>query len=226
MDPEELKKIREREKIRELKLRKINNGGGHAILGTRRPRASDGVFIRTDLEDESAEVDVWGGERGVEEAQKVPRGKAKDLSSLEATFATDMNTPPTSSLTSPRSSESTAAAITGSEPSGSTRRRRSTRNVINIPVSAKASRSRTKNVKPAPPVEDEMDVEPDEDLAPSSHDPPLDKKGKPRPETYKQAWSISEQHLLEKLLEEIPDGEKNRYVIHITPRSIAINSLY
>jgi hypothetical protein len=35
---------------------------------------------------------------------------------------------------------------------------------------------------------------------------------KNRSETYKQAWSISEQHLLERLLEEIPDGERNRYV--------------
>ncbi|GLB39612.1 putative SANT SWI3, ADA2, N-CoR and TFIIIB'' DNA-binding domains containing protein [Lyophyllum shimeji] len=34
---------------------------------------------------------------------------------------------------------------------------------------------------------------------------------KPKPETYKQAWSVSEQHLLEQLLEEIPDGEKNRW---------------
>ncbi|RXW22778.1 hypothetical protein EST38_g3080 [Candolleomyces aberdarensis] len=34
---------------------------------------------------------------------------------------------------------------------------------------------------------------------------------KPKPETYKQAWSVSEQHLLEQLLEEIPDGEKFRW---------------
>jgi hypothetical protein len=34
--------------------------------------------------------------------------------------------------------------------------------------------------------------------------------GKPKPETYKQAWSISEQHLLEQLLEQIPEGEKYR----------------
>lgn len=32
-----------------------------------------------------------------------------------------------------------------------------------------------------------------------------------RSDTYKQAWSISEQHLLERLLTEIPDGERNRY---------------
>jgi len=41
--------------------------------------------------------------------------------------------------------------------------------------------------------------------------PPIAKKEKPKSETYKQAWSISEQHLLERLLTEIPEGEKNRY---------------
>jgi hypothetical protein len=39
------------------------------------------------------------------------------------------------------------------------------------------------------------------------------KKEKEKSETYKQAWSVSEQHLLERLLTEIPDGEKNRYAI-------------
>lgn len=38
------------------------------------------------------------------------------------------------------------------------------------------------------------------------------KNGKPRNETYKQAWSVEEQHHLERLLQEIPDGEKNRWV--------------
>jgi len=41
------------------------------------------------------------------------------------------------------------------------------------------------------------------------HEPPFVKK--PKSETYKQAWSISEQHLLERLLAEIPEGEKNRW---------------
>jgi hypothetical protein len=41
--------------------------------------------------------------------------------------------------------------------------------------------------------------------------PPTAKKEKPKSETYKQAWSVSEQHLLERLLSEIPDGEKNRW---------------
>ena len=41
--------------------------------------------------------------------------------------------------------------------------------------------------------------------------PPAAKKEKPKSETYKQAWSVSEQHPLERLLSETSDGEKNRY---------------
>ncbi|KAH9164955.1 hypothetical protein EDB89DRAFT_2246970 [Lactarius sanguifluus] len=37
------------------------------------------------------------------------------------------------------------------------------------------------------------------------------KMEKPKSERYKQAWSISEQYLLERLLIEIPDGDKNRW---------------
>jgi hypothetical protein len=48
--------------------------------------------------------------------------------------------------------------------------------------------------------------------------PPIAKKEKPRSETYKQAWSVSEQHLLERLLAEIPDGEKNRYATSLCLR--------
>ena len=49
-------------------------------------------------------------------------------------------------------------------------------------------------------------------------EPPIAKKEKPRSETYKQAWSVSEQHLLERLLAEIPDGEKNRYATSLCLR--------
>ncbi|KAI0265298.1 hypothetical protein BC834DRAFT_179762 [Gloeopeniophorella convolvens] len=50
---------------------------------------------------------------------------------------------------------------------------------------------------------------PGSDSRPSA--PSSAKKEKPKSETYKQAWSVSEQHLLERLLVEIPDGEKNRW---------------
>ena len=39
----------------------------------------------------------------------------------------------------------------------------------------------------------------------------LTKDGKIRSQTFNQAWSVSEQHLLDKLLEQYPDGTKNRY---------------
>ncbi|KAN0139482.1 hypothetical protein V8E53_002983, partial [Lactarius tabidus] len=41
--------------------------------------------------------------------------------------------------------------------------------------------------------------------------PPAAKKEKPKSETCKQAWTVSEKHLLERLLSEIPAGEKNRW---------------
>jgi hypothetical protein len=47
-----------------------------------------------------------------------------------------------------------------------------------------------------------------------STSPPLTsitKNKKPKSETYKMAWSLSVQHLLERLLEEIPKSEKHRY---------------
>ncbi|KAH9047752.1 hypothetical protein EDB84DRAFT_1434658 [Lactarius hengduanensis] len=49
---------------------------------------------------------------------------------------------------------------------------------------------------------------PEPDKCPLTLPPPTKK---PKSETYKGAWSISEQHFLERLLTEIADGEKNRY---------------
>lgn len=46
----------------------------------------------------------------------------------------------------------------------------------------------------------------------STSQAPRRNPGKSKSDTYKQAWSDAEQHLLEQLLEQIPDGEKNRYV--------------
>ncbi|TCD60877.1 hypothetical protein EIP91_009383 [Steccherinum ochraceum] len=211
MDPEELRKLHEREKIRELKQRKINGGGGLAILGIRKPRASDGVFIRTDVEDESAEVDVFGADQQGD--QKPPPSyarKSTNIASLDTALALNIDTPPTS-VASPASSKS---PLVDPGPS-STRQRRSSRKVTTTLTSPKLPSGKLKLIlkvpKPDPVSSDPMDVEPDEDQAPLSNDPPLDKKCKPRPETYKQAWSVSEQHLLERLLEEIPDGEKNRW---------------
>lgn len=58
--PEEVRKMREREKIRELKKRRILGDGvfyGLSGLGLRKAEV-DAVFVRRDQEDESAEVDI------------------------------------------------------------------------------------------------------------------------------------------------------------------------
>jgi hypothetical protein len=54
---------------------------------------------------------------------------------------------------------------------------------------------------------------------------PIVKKEKPRSETYKQAWSVSEQHLLERLLAEIPEGEKNRYATSLRLVTLSLTLL-
>jgi len=45
----------------------------------------------------------------------------------------------------------------------------------------------------------------------TENDKPKRSRG-PKSDTFKMAWSVEEQRLLERLLEEIPDGEKNRLV--------------
>ncbi|KAF8264629.1 hypothetical protein EI94DRAFT_1805568 [Lactarius quietus] len=66
------------------------------------------------------------------------------------------------------------------------------------PTRSRASKAKAKKVS-------------EHDKCPPMLPPPATKAEKPKSETYKQAWSISEQHLLERLLAEIPDGEKNRW---------------
>jgi hypothetical protein len=44
-------------------------------------------------------------------------------------------------------------------------------------------------------------------------EPSSRRKGDINSETFKQPWTMEEQHLLEKLLIEIPKGEKNRFVL-------------
>jgi len=97
------------------------------------------------------------------------------------------------SLPSPNSTEPSAGSNSGMQSPRISRPRRP------LPTRSHIAKSKVKTKQIA---------EPDR----ISPEPPIAKKEKPKSETYKQAWSISEQHLLERLLTEIPDGEKNRYV--------------
>lgn len=184
-DPEELRRIQEREKIRELKRRRIHGGSlffGLSGLGLRKADA-DAVYVREDQEDESAEVDIGMVDEDPPTSTTTPR------SSREVKMEVD--TPPTSIASPPSVPQKTLPL--GRE-NRSNRVKRPSRKAEAQAQSVQASTSKAK-VEP-PPEEDKSTV---------------DKRGKPRPETYKQAWSVSEQHLLERLLEEIPEGEKNRY---------------
>ncbi|KZT43414.1 hypothetical protein SISSUDRAFT_978555 [Sistotremastrum suecicum HHB10207 ss-3] len=58
----------------------------------------------------------------------------------------------------------------------------------------------------SPPPQEETN-----DVAPVVSDFVVPKGLPQRPDTYKQAWTHEEQHILERLLAEIPEGAKNRW---------------
>ncbi len=196
-DPEELRRIREREKIRELKRRRIHGDSGFIYglsgLGLRKPGA-EAVFVRRDQEDETAEVDIGLGDQINTNSSEQPNlvfpnaptkvKKEEHTSSIPHYEETELL-------------DDVPSATKGS------RARRPTR---------KATDSRTQCVKTSSTKKTSTQQTEAPDATKEEDIPKTDKKGKLRPETYKQAWSVSEQHLLERLLEEIPDGEKNRSV--------------
>lgn len=193
-DPEEIRRALEREKIRELKQRRIASDAVVPVMaGLRRPAsASHGVFVRRDQPDESAEVDI---SLDAEEAERAP--SVFDGANVPPM---DVDTPPTS-VASPMSTK----AVLPPSMNKPTRNRRLTKKG----TTSSSPHARGKGRLPhaadpggsAPAPDDAAEVP---DAGKGS------RKGKQMSETYKQAWSVSEQHLLERLLEEIPDGTKNR----------------
>ncbi|KAI0701853.1 hypothetical protein BC835DRAFT_1411335 [Cytidiella melzeri] len=185
-DPEELRRIREREKIRELKRRKVHGGSGLyglSGLGLRKVD-TEAVFVREDQEDESAEVDIG--------FESVAVGTSGAAASSARDFKGVVNTPPTSVASPPP-----ATAWVEEKPIST----------INQPNRARRPPRKAEPTSQHPQASSSKKViDPTADA-----EPKLNKKGKPRPDTYKQAWSVEEQHLLERLLEEIPEGAKNRW---------------
>ncbi|KAG6889903.1 hypothetical protein C0992_003696 [Termitomyces sp. T32_za158] len=175
LDPQEIKRKIEKEKLRELKKRKI-----HTFAGLTLPsRGLPGVYIRHDVEDESPDVDITFDDCP-SSSVFVDRPSA----------ALDMNHSPleqTDAQTSPVRSRKPSAKVRNSK---------------------KASTVPTKRKAKSPPL---SDIDSSTEPATEQVRKPPRGKDKPKPETYKQQWSMSEQHLLEQLLEQIPDGEKNRF---------------
>ena len=199
-DPEEARRARERAKIRELKQRRIE-GGAFAGLGLGARAHVAGVFIRRDQEDESAEVDISMADDGGEGIRPQRSGAGSADTPATATGAATL--PP-------------AAAF---RREGATRERRASRKAEENAKNEAAAKAKAKaKGKAKAKAQAKPKAEPGEDegsfAAPAPEEASLaGKKGKGKSETYKQAWSVSEQHLLERLLEEIPDGEKNRCVV-------------
>ncbi|KAI0664119.1 hypothetical protein C8Q70DRAFT_904933 [Cubamyces menziesii] len=199
-DPEELRRAREREKIRELKKRRIEGEADAPVfagLGLRRPALTQGVFIRRDQEDESAEVDISMDDEGAAGAHP------SSAMSEDALMAVD-TAPDTASPNDPSPNLPEANVALGARERRPTRKAKVDPRVSSTRVNTSTAKAHS---KPKTKVKAEAVDNPPEPSA----EPPRDKNGKAKSETYKQAWSVSEQHLLERLLEEIPDGEKNRW---------------
>lgn len=202
IDPLERKRFEERMKILELKKRKVRGGGSGLSLPTTR----NVVFVRDDLEDETGEVDIdsWGD--GVRERN---RGKAKiktDPSNL-AVVERPAKTPKPSLKVNGRPVKTMCKNPLCSEED----EERPTKKAKILPSPPKSRlHAKVTNCSSALSTQSSTPSDDDEPAAVDSHaDAPLSHV-KPKSETYKQAWSVDEQNLLEQLLEAIPEGEKYR----------------
>ncbi|KAG1886726.1 hypothetical protein F4604DRAFT_1723228 [Suillus subluteus] len=206
-------------KIQKLKERKITYH-----TAAENGEAADAVFVRNDVDDESGEVDI-------SESSLWPSGN--NSPSMDVDDTTVPSTPPTiappelaqplASWSKRRTSIINQRFVTQSDSlSRSSRSRKpyvklqpqsldsnveanaESMSITIPPLSILGKRSR--NSADVKNINHKFKAEP----SPPAPEPKAD-TDKPRPETYKQAWSVSEQHLLERLLEEIPDGERNRW---------------
>jgi hypothetical protein len=191
MDEEEMRREREREKIRLLKQRKIRTCG-LKLPGQRIEGGSAAVFVRHDVEDESMDVDI-----SIDHDESSNQNENHTTSSLLTQVNSNSDHKPS------RNRRPTKKKLQSSseEPLPNSRSRKKSR--IGAPPNSKPP-------PPPPPLSPPKSraSSPPNDRATNTQDTTR----KPKPETYKQAWSISEQHLLEQLLEQIPEGEKHRYV--------------
>lgn len=189
LTPHERRKERERAKIRELRMRRIGEGGLTLPINGGQ---EDGVFIRRDLDDESGEVDI--SLQDIMESRTVAIRAMQDTSTEDAK---QTNHPPL---------PTTSSTLHSAPPKPPRPRRSVTKAQPTTPLTVKINLQKKKR-PPEPEPEQALEEDVESRTTKRSRG-----SGKPKPETFNQAWSVSEQHLLERLLEEIPDGEKNRYM--------------
>lgn len=188
VDPIEHQREAERQKIRELKRRQIRGG---LSLPLSRISGSMGVFIRHDVDDDAMDVDV-----------SIDDGE--DARAAATPFAEPDLAPP-----QPRPYATKAIPVPSPSPPPLPKQR-VTIKAKSVPKSKKGDEETYIPRKKSKATQRHPSPGSDDDDAPKLPKP-RGNSTKPKPETYKQAWSTSEQNLLEQLLEEIPEGQKFRW---------------
>jgi len=173
-----------RERERE-KLRELKKRKIHSWGGLKLPsRGLTGVYIRRDVEDESVDVDIT-----LDDDPPVTH---------HSHSSTDVDIPPSIFGASTPSHEQQCLTRSPRRRKPSTKiRHQNDGKPQTMPVPSKPK----SKLSPSSDQESVQQVIPTKTVG----------SDKPKSETYKQVWSVSEQHLLEQLLEQIPDGEKNRW---------------
>ncbi|KII91567.1 hypothetical protein PLICRDRAFT_38344 [Plicaturopsis crispa FD-325 SS-3] len=202
VDPAELKRERAREKIRELKKRKI--GGSSLTVASSAYRT--GVFIRRDQMDESALVEVTSDEVD-------GGGDEMDGGSGAGPSRMAVDLEPSANVRTRRPTTKLKSAAEPPRKRSEPPRKRSKTNTEPDPAPPLPKNPPPPNKKPPPPPPPPPLPVNKKASRDSGKPKPSRDSTKPKPETYKQAWSVSEQHLLERLLDEVPEGEKNRCVL-------------
>ena len=185
---------RQREKIRELKRRKIRAWGGLSLPssssrgGGKVKGEGGGVFIRRDVDDESMDVDIGDGE----------------VNGCELTRSMEMGMPPPPEPVFPDAPRSR-------KPSTKARSQVSSEEKEEEGEERPRKKARLPNLKSTHNAKGQANAKEKANGKEKTKTKGKEKQPKPQPDTYKQAWSVSEQHLLEQLLEQIPEGERFRW---------------
>ncbi|KAF9078630.1 hypothetical protein BDP27DRAFT_20824 [Rhodocollybia butyracea] len=225
IDPAALKKAKEREKIKELKKHKIMPSGLTLTPSGHRTRGPGGVFIRQDMGDESMDVEISVDNEG-NSRTTTSSAEGTAAPSRRSTSVTSNQLPSSPVSLGKRNHQSISKACANTHSLTKPPRIK-----ITLPPMPLTAHQRRRSSRAASSCADDMEVDdstfpptPDSLPEPESEVDPEDSEqddasptkdfsnsSMPKSQTYRQAWSTSEQQLLEALLEEIPEGEKNRW---------------
>jgi hypothetical protein len=196
IDPLEMKRFEERMRILELKKRKVRGGGSGLSLPTTR----NVVFVRDDLDDETAAVDIDSWEVGERERnrERVKINKA--------------------AVERPAKTSKPSLKVNGIHYKSKCKSLGEDEERPRKKVKLLSPRPHTKVTRRSSAIQSTKSSTPSDNDDPAVDDghtdaPPSQENisaRKPKSETYKQAWSVDEQNLLEQLLEAIPEGEQYR----------------